>query len=145
MLSIVADKKRLISQSGEVYGSYQEDLHAHLATVDGIFDKKTQLTKLTNNSFLLSDKQRELILTCKKLLLFAKRQQCFPKEDKLCSLQRFYVLLHQPAIKVVVGSSPQRKHFVKLMGLLSSLENTKDNIDTIELDYNGKALSKKKL
>ena len=144
LLSIVADKKRLISQSGEVYGSYQEDLHAHLATVDGIFDKKTQLTKLTNNSFLLSDKQRELILTCKKLLLFAKDSNVSLKKISYARYRGFYVLLHQPAIKVVVGSSPQRKHFVKLMGLLSSLENTKDNIDTIELDYNGKAFIKEK-
>ena len=141
--AVKADKLRVISASGIVYGSYKKSLG--LPLLKGVFRRPKSAFRINkNNSLILSEDEQNLI---NEALLLSKVLLENSLKTKSITFERyrgFFADIPHLNLEVSFGRKPFQTKITKLFKVLSKLRQSGKVASRIELDYDGKAFVREK-
>ena len=145
LLSIHADKHRLISKTGEVYGTFEKDEHASLVTLKNFFNKdRKNFSFLANNSLKLDEEEQKKINEALLVYHQSQKNNFKIKNITLLKFRGFLINIKDNPVNIILGRKPFTKKFIKLQKIIAQNETKDQELLTIELDFDGKAFIKKK-
>jgi len=145
-LCIEADRLRLVSITGEVYGQVDKDNQAGCPgpTVTGIFEHMTKLPMRADSTSALTDEEQALVKEALDLQRAGQtRGYTFAHMD-YHKYRGFFVTLKDSDTEIAVGRAPFAGKFEKLQEIFAKLARKNEQAQRIELDYQGKAFIKLK-
>ncbi|MBI2603855.1 MAG: hypothetical protein HYW48_12450 [Deltaproteobacteria bacterium] len=137
---IEADKIRILSRNGDVYGSadlYKPEIQTILT---GVFSRESKQFLLNNdNTIIVSKDERDVITSA--LTLLSESSERSLRIEKITYQQHrgFVAKLREQNILVSFGNPPFEKKFKRLFNVLKSMKDGTSEIKSIELDYSDKA------
>lgn len=147
MLCIEADRTRLVSAEGEVYGTADKDTPGACPgpLLTGVFDDdRSKLTLRSDFTLSLSDDEKTAVKEALELLREGKERGFAFEGITLKKYRGYFVSLNGRELEIAVGRAPFDRKLDKLKSILADLAGKGDRAARIELDYQGKAFIKLK-
>jgi hypothetical protein len=144
IMCINADKLRLLTSEGSVYGNPAED-RCPGPTLYGIFNDRRQ-GFVTNDDMTLqlSSAEKSAVTDAGRLLSSLKLSSIIPETITHQRFRGFRVKIHKGGPEVSLGQYPFSARIERLEKILSKLKRKRQVAERIELDYQGKAFIKLK-
>jgi hypothetical protein len=145
---VEADKLRLVSVDGDVYGSVERPESGASGCpgpiLTGLFDAKQQAKLTLESDFTLSLNAEQKAALTEALELWGEAQR---RDLQLASLsyrkyRGFFAALSGQDLEIAMGRAPFADKLDRLKGILSKLAQKGEQAARIELDYQGKAFIK---
>lgn len=142
VLTLYAEKPRLISSSGEVYGEAgPKDIH--LPSAYDLLEKSRDSYIFSEaNALLISQEESERMTEALLILSLSEKFSLAPKSISFIPYRGFKLHLKGSSVEVFLGRKPFEYKFVKLLEILKQTQEANQEANTIELDYEGKAFIK---
>ena len=139
---ILADKSRLVSKKGEVYGLYKTN-YKNLPQLSNILDKNRKSFSLSKNKALkLSKTEIERIQEALLILRVSGNSSLGLKTLTYIPYRGFQASFYNNESVVILGRKPFKEKFIKLKEVYNQLKRKGQKAKLIELDYEGKAFIK---
>ncbi len=142
--AIYADKWRLISKDGKVFGLLKEN-SSKLKKISGVFSEHVgKFTFANDHSLKTSQKQKAIIAESMTLMEHISENNLNVSIIEYKPYRGFFIFLSDKNIKVALGRAPFENNFKRLFKVLENLKKKDVETSLIELDYANKAFIKKK-
>lgn len=143
VFSIAADKERLVSSSGLVYGLAKLD--HQLPKLTGVLTKAKKNNFLkSNNSLKLSQDEATIINEAIELQKKLNENNLNFSELEYKQYRGFFTTIRNLNLQVSFGRSPFQLKVRKLFRVINKLKQNNTVASRIELDYDGKAFIREK-
>ena len=140
-----ANNKYLLSNKGEVYGSYSPKTNKNLTLLHGVLSLKKNKRNLNkNNSIIIAADEQKIIQESLELHQLTAHKNLQVKKILYKKYRGFTITLKKEDLEVVLGKDFFMKKINRLSDILRKIGKDVHTIQKIELDYEGKAFIQKK-
>ena len=137
---IEADKIRILSKNGDIYGSTDLNKTEHPTILRGVFSRESKKFLLnTDNTIIVSEEERDVITSALTLLSESSERSLDIEQIRYQPHRGFVVKYRDKNFLISFGNPPFEKKFKRLFNVLKSMKDDTDEIMSIELDYSDKA------